>query len=295
MSQGFVNGTAPVLPDKICQGRLTLTSGVPVTISDVLAATTLYFTSYQGNQIDLYTGSTWQRFSFSELSIAIPATTGTLYDVFVYNNSGTPTLELTAWTNTSTRATALTTQDGVYVKTGVTTRRYVGTFSTTTASGQCEDSFASRLCWNYYNRCARPMKNTTETTNNWNYSSSTFQQANANSANQLYMIIGVQEDMVEASVGVMAMGNNTNTIPCVGIGINSTTVSSAQRMVGFYQSVASVGKQNASAFYKGFPALGQVLLTWLECNASNANTVTWYGDDGSPGNEQAGIQGVLWG
>src|SRR5690348_9522061 len=102
MTQGFVNANAPVYPNKISQGRLTLTTGVPVTTSNVTAATTIYFTPFRGNQIDLYTGGTWQRFTFSELSIAVPASTNTDYDVWVYNNSGTPALELLAWTNQTT-------------------------------------------------------------------------------------------------------------------------------------------------------------------------------------------------
>ncbi len=117
-----------------CEGRLTLTSGTPVTTSDVTAATTLYFTPYTGNRIGLNNGSAWQVHTFTELSIAIPATTDTNYDVFVYDNSGTPTLELLAWSDATTRATAIAFNGGVYVKSGDATRRYLGTIRTPQAS-----------------------------------------------------------------------------------------------------------------------------------------------------------------
>ena len=143
---------SPVL-NNIVNGRITLSTGVPVTTSDVTAATTIYFTPYQGNNISLYDGSAiWNVISFTELSIAVPATTATMYDVFCYNNSGAATLEVLAWTNDTTRATALVLQNGVYVKSGATTRRYLGSFRTTGVSGQTEDSVANRFVWNYYNR-----------------------------------------------------------------------------------------------------------------------------------------------
>lgn len=48
----------------ICQGRLTLTSGTPVTTSDVTAATTIYFTPYKGNRIALCGGTNFEGFKY---------------------------------------------------------------------------------------------------------------------------------------------------------------------------------------------------------------------------------------
>ncbi len=146
--------------DKLCQGRLTLTSGTPVTTSDVTAAETVYFTPFRGNKIDLYdsTNAQWVRVPFSELSLDVPDATQ-MNDVFIYLSSGVLTLEAVAWTNDTTRATALTTQNGVLVKSGAVGRRYLGSFYGTTAgNGQTEDSIAKRYVWNYYNRVGRDMK-----------------------------------------------------------------------------------------------------------------------------------------
>ncbi len=275
-------------------GRLTLTSGNPVTTTDVTAATTVYFTPYKGDFIDLYDGSSiWNRIVFSEISISVPATTNTMYDVFCFNNSGTATLELTAWTDTKTRATALTTQNGVYVKTGATTRRYLGSFSTTAASGQTEDSKANRLLFNYYNRVLRALANATETTNSWAYSSSTLRQANGNAANCLNVNIGVSEDTITARVFAMAQGNTTGTQPAVGIGIDSTTVNSAQIAINNAQEVSATGFSSTSAEWVGYPGVGNHQLNWLESNISNANTVTWFGDNNNPPTTQSGMVGTF--
>jgi hypothetical protein len=135
-----------------------LESGVPVSINNQTAKTTLYFTPYNGNSISLYDGSEWDLFSFSELSLSLSGyTANTNYDIFIYDNSGTLTLESTAWTNNTTRATSLTTQDGIYVKSGATTRRYLGTIRITGTTGQCEDSGSRRLVWNLYNQVTKAL------------------------------------------------------------------------------------------------------------------------------------------
>ncbi len=274
-----------------CQGRLTLTTVTPVTTADVTAATTLYFTPFRGNVIALYDGSSaWSLIEFSEISIAIPATTSQMYDVWVYNSSGTATLELLAWTNDTTRATALTTQDGVYVKTGATTRRYVGSVRTTTVSGQTEDSESKRYVWNYYNRCCRHMKKV-DTTDTWTYSTASFRQANAAATNQLDFVIGVSEDAVNAVVYANAV-SSTASIRAVasGIGLDSTTVNTADL---WDTGLVSNGLRGyAKAFYNRPIAVGRHTLVWLEQGAG-ADTQTWSGDQGAV--TQMGITGMIWG
>ena len=139
------------------EARLTLETGVPISTTDQTAKTTLYLTPYKGNQIAVYDGtSAWSTLTLSaDISITLAGlTAGLPYDVYVYSNAGTLALELTAWTNTTTRATARTLQNGVYVKTGATTRRYIGTIAIV-ATGQCEDSSVKRMVYNYYNQVTR--------------------------------------------------------------------------------------------------------------------------------------------
>ena len=140
----------------VADGRLTLTSGTPVTTADVTGATTIYYTPYKGNSIGLYDGSSaWTILTFTEKSLALGTlTSGLPYDVFAYNNSGVVALELLAWTSATARATALVYQNGVLVKSGATTRRYLGTFYTTSTT-QTADALATRYLYNYYNRVMR--------------------------------------------------------------------------------------------------------------------------------------------
>lgn len=279
----------PTFP-KSFQARLTLTSATPVTSSDVTAATTIYLTPYGGDQIALYNGTQWGLHTLTEISIAVPATTVTMYDLFVYNNSGTLTLEATAWTNDTTRATALALQNGVYCKTGALTRRYVGSFRTTGSSGQTEDSLAKRFLWNYYNRVVRPMQ-VTDSTDSWTYTSAAYRQANNSAANQLDFIIGVGENAVTARMLHQSQSDTGNIQRSAAIGLDSTTVASGLWSV-FDGPTANL-KYFHQASYTGFPGIGRHFLAWLEYSQASGTT-TWYGDAGGT-TTKTGIQGELQG
>lgn len=276
----------------VCQGRMTLTTAVPVTTSDVTAATTVYFTPFQGNLIALYTGSAWALLSFSELSIAVPASTATNYDLFVDYNSGTPQLVATAWTNATTRATALTTQDGILVKSGTTTQRYVGSFRTTGVSGQTEDSYTKRFCWNYYNRVPSPMRRL-ESTNSWNYTTATFQQANASASNQLEVLIGVAEDAIQVDLMAHASHGAGGVNLNVAIGEDSTSAAATGSLIGTVGIDADVAGavHDLHAHLRTVPALGYHYYAWLEASTASGTT-TWYGDDNTPTTRQSGLIGM---
>lgn len=187
-----------------CQGRLTLTTATPITTGDVTAATTVYFTPASGNKISLYSGSRWQLLAFTQVSVAVPSTTTTPFDVFAYNNSGTLTLETTDWTNDTTRATALTTQNGVSVKSGSTTRRYLGTLRTTGVSGQTEDSVQKRFLWNECNRVPRKLL-AQSSTDSWTYTSASWRSANnttTTGVTRVEFLVGRATDLMELEVYV---------------------------------------------------------------------------------------------
>jgi len=219
-----------------CGGRLTLTTAVPVTTADVTGATTLYFTPYSNSQscgtIGLFDGTYWDIFSFAELSLDISGYTASKpYDIWIYNNAGTPTLDSTVWTNTTTRATALTTQDGIYVKTGATTRRYLGTIYINSSGGQTDDSLTKRCVWNYYNRVPRMMYRTESTGHT--YSTAAFRAWN-NDATQIFqVVVGVSE--VPALVGFTSMTNGNaasgrGAITSVGYDATNAEISGAYRI-----------------------------------------------------------------
>lgn len=277
----------------ICEFRLTLTTGVPVTTSDVTAAETLYCTPYKGNSIALYSGTAWVMRTSAEMSIDIPDVTG-VHDVFCYDNSGTPTLEVLVWTNETTRATGLTLQNGVLVKSGDATRRYLGTFySTTAGNGQTEDSVANRYLWNYYNRVLRPMR-VLEGTDTWNYTTATIRQANGSTANQLNFVIGVSEDLVSAETYVAVRNTAANVLVASGIGQDSTTAFATGLIFPRAVTAVAAQDQQATSSLKTFPGVGKRYLAWLEYSAATGTT-TWSGDAGAATLNQSGIHGQLWG
>jgi hypothetical protein len=265
----------------LCNGRLSLTTGVPITVTDVTAATTLYWVPYLGNTVGLYTGTRWKAFELSQLSIAVPATTATAYDVFIDYNAGTPALSVTAWTNITTRATALTTQDGVDVLTGSTGKRYVGSFETTGVSGQTEDSAANRLLYNHYNQVPRPLR-VHDSTDSWTYSTATYRQARATTTNQVAVMVGA----VGSPVSIKAIHQMTNssgnpTIAYTSIGYDSTTTPATgvtNHGSGTGNPVSITANPHAELVH--FPAVGVHTYVWLEAPDSANATSTWYGDGG---------------
>jgi len=274
-----------------CEGRLTTESGVAVSSADRTAQSTLYFTPYKGNRVALHDGTRWKQYKFTELSLALSGlTSGKPYDVFLQDIAGTLTLVILVWTNDTTRATALALQDGVYVKTGATTQRYLGTIYTT-GTTTTEDSAAKRYVWNYYHRVPRNMKNATETTNSWTYTTATLRQANAAAGNQLDYVVGVAEDLVEADVYALVSNSSSNISVTTGIGVDSTSANSAQ-VFGYSIPVAGTVVWS-SAHYKGIPGVGRHFLAWLEYSSASGTT-TWYGDVNLPAQFQSGIRGVVW-
>ncbi len=276
-------------PASICEGRLTLTTAVPVTTADVTAATTLYFTPYQGNQIGTYSGSAWSVNAFTEKSITLASlTAGLPYDVFIVDS--TLALELLAWTNATTRATALVLQDGIYCKTGALTRRYLGTICIA-ATGQCEDSLARRLVFNYYNRVNRPMQ-VFDPTDTWSYATATWRAANGTTTNhRLDYVCGVSEQPVKCEV-VVALDFATSGSGAVGIGIDSTSANSARLFTDYNMASTVAVRPFNRAEYSGFPGVGYHSLTWLEY--TRTGTATYTGDDGVA-NQQSGMIGEVLG
>lgn len=270
-----------------CNGRLTLTTNLPITTADVVGAGTIYFTPYKGSYITIYDGTNWNLYTFTQLSIAVPAgAVGAVFDVFVTAPAGVMSLVTTAWTNTSTRATALTFQNGIYVKSGTPAQRYLGSFILT-ATGTTEDSVANRYLYNYYNRVKRPMY--VIATASWSYGSATVRQANASTANQLDFCIGVVEDMVEASVSSIALaGGLLGAIGYVAIGLNSTTTPATGCVYGAQEMGTSGDYYFLNSQASILPALGSNSLTWLEATTSSSATY------GNTGTTKSGIIGNVW-
>lgn len=258
-------------------GRLTTETAVAISTSDRTAQGTLYYTPYLHNRIRIYDGTRWRLYSFSELSLALTVTSGNNYDVFVYDNAGTLTLELSAaWTNATTRADALTTQDGVQVKSGATTRLWLGTIRASGAN-VVEDSQLKRYVWNAYNKVERLLF-VEETEASWTYTSTAnWRQVRGQTDNQVDVVVG------DASSRIQLQSVALCTIPASGagpsgIGVDSTTAIATTCVTSYTGRAATdnVAMLSVGRLVQYVP-LGYHYFAWLESNTNASNTVTFFG------------------
>ena len=283
-----------LLARSVPQGRLTLSSGVPVMTSSVAATGTIYYTPYNGNCIWLYTAALgWDLRTFSELSLSMDGYTASrLHDVFAYNNSGTVTLELAAWANDTLRVTSVVRHDGMLVKSGDPTRLYLGTVYVN-ASNQAQFTFgtsgagggaATFDLWNAHNR-RRVTTCVQDSTDNWTYSSSSWRSANNSTGNRVTFVSGLADDGVSAQYKVYVNYTASN-YPAVGIGYDGTSVASGSpgEFIG-----AGSGYGDALALFSTV-SVGRHYLQAIE--KSDGGTPTFYGDN--TGNNPNGLFVDLW-
>lgn len=265
--------------------RLTLTTNVPITTTDVTGATTIYLTPYTGKNISLYDGVSWKVFETNEISLALGILTANIgYDVFVYPNSGVPTLEFLAWSSASARATALTTQDGILVKSGDPTRKYVGsfyTFNTTTT----RDSKYTRYLFNYYNRAERSQGYFYEVNKQYNYTTATWRQWEAASSNKYEFFIGYADQTCMTALSAAFSNSSAGVNGFVGYGLNSITAPSGITAVA---SSANSSMRSMSLTDTIIPILGYNYVAGLEYSVASGTSTFVLGDGGAFRGGQSG-------
>jgi hypothetical protein len=179
---------------------------------------------------------------------------------------------------TTARATSLVLQDGIWVMSGSTNKRYLGTIRTTGVAGQCEDSEQKRFVWNNKNRVSRKLL-CTDSTASWTYAVSAYRAARNDLSNRVEMVIGLSEDIVKSSLNVFtaALGSDAaaTVYGHVGLGVDSITTNSADT----FTNVLNVNIQyiygTLLVNYSDYLGVGYHYLSWLEYR--DAGTVTYYG------------------
>lgn len=199
-----------------------------------------------------------------------------VYDVFAYlNASDALAFEFVEWTNSTTRATTVTKTDGIYVKNGDATRRYLGTINYgVTGNGSTVVQSGYIHIWNYYNRLPYLIQaiNTVDT---WNHTSASWRSTNnatTPGVNQLSVVIGMQEDTYE--IVHRGLGSTSSAPGGIGIGVDSVTVNSAQIMNSHFDTTTIKG---GSAEWMGSVAPGLHVFSALEYGGTG---VSFYGDNG---------------
>lgn len=299
-SQGFSPSTVFVKP----QGYLTVlseSSGGPYLTGDETAKTTIYYSPVVGNYVPIYNGSSFIEYPFSELSLALSSSSQSangIYDVFIFNNSGTITAGFgPAWTTatagsgargTGAGTTQLTLVNGLYVNAvsmtvnnGATTYTvaanqgtYVGSVYVDATAGQvsCYVSWGgSRVTkwgvWNAYNQ-QRLVLQGGDSSTSWTYATNTWRESNGATADVLTTFTGLAQESVpilfqqEVKISATAL---TNAEIQIGVGYNSTS-SPSGTLGDFAATLSSSPVVNTvqAAQYSAPPSLGINNVTPLE-------------------------------
>lgn len=303
----FSRATAPGGSDPVFVvpgGRLTLTTGVAVLTTEVLAAATIYYTPYLHDLVPYFDGSKWFTGEPGEVSLALDSTnalSGKSHDVFFFNDSGTRRTGYgPAWSTDTARGTGAGTTElqrlnGVLTNKVTITLRYssiatvsvsanqatyLGTFRAS-ANGQTQFSFggspsaggteAKFYLWNMYNRVSAVGLGR-NSNDSWTYSAVAWRSADGSDTMRCSMVRGMDEDAVEAKYhGACLTG--AGVFGSTGIGVDSTTAFSG---VTGSDLVAPV-RQSCIGAWSGLPGLGFHFIQAIE-HVDSVAGATFYGD-----------------
>ena len=146
-----------------------------------------------------------------------------------------------------------------------------------------------RYLWNYYNRISRPLQKL-ETTNSWTYTTATYRQANASTANQVDTVVGVAEALINLNVLGLAANTQGDNNVTVQVGIDEGGTTANDSTVHSGPEVATYNAKQIEANLTKYPAVGFQYWVWVE-KSTALGTTTWYGDNG--GATQSGIYGSI--
>jgi hypothetical protein len=182
----------------------------------------------------------------------------------------------------------------VSVKSGATTRRYLGTIRTTgttttedSGGGTTTQVGGKRFVWNLYNQTIRALS-VIDTTDSWTYATATWRQANGATGNKVEFVVGLAGGWVQARVVAGAFLNNSSGAASAGVGVDSTTAPSGLRGVAY--ALSSNGLTIVSTYDGAIPA-GYHYLAWIEVGAT-ANTALFLGDNAGTA-VQSGLTAVI--
>lgn len=294
-------------------GRLTVTNGVPVMAASAVAQTTLYYAPFVNPFVPINNATSTQYYFFPanatattglSLTLGTNWLTGTLYDTFAIASSNltTPILASVAWSNATTRATALNQFSGLQSNGATATMRtsnsttvsvpiyqgtYLGTFLTSANTAGNVDWLpgaigtgtqqAGRLSiWNAYNG-VDTRGQLTDNTGSWTYTAATARVANNNPSNAITFVSGLANDCIDAcyvnDFGATAVVGAQVTI---GVALDTTSAS------GLLSSYFGDNPSTATLFFAApvpvfiSPQLGQHVVYAFEAS-DGTHTATFFG------------------
>lgn len=305
------SSATPAIPAP--QGYLTLNTDPsnPILTTDAISSVAVYYTPYVGNLVPVYNGASFVTTLFSQLTLTLSASQAlnTLYDVFVFNNTGVLTLVTgPAWATstaglgargTGAGTTQLQRLNGLWVNavqiTGrnaaatytipANTATYLGTILIDGTAGQvtCTTSYGQSRkwgVWNAYNRQTLLVK-AGDPSGGWSYTTNAIRPANGNTANSISVLCGLPEEPAIYKyanyISSALTSANQSTTGQVGIGFNSTTAFSGRtgRVAGSVTSSSFITNFSLEGEYEAQPVLGFNVITALENGLGSINSYTW--------------------
>ena len=285
-------------------GRLTLTSATPVLSSAVLTAGTMYFTPFGGNSEPVWNGSSWVSLPLPEISALLSdvtyspaaAVAGGIYDWFVWQpTSGSWALSRSpVWTNTTTRALALTRVNGLLTNASPITNGpaagyglYVGTsvcdaggatvtFNPNPSPASTGPALGAWIgLWNQYNSTGVSASEQ-DSKVSWTPTAS-WGAADASTNNRITFVTGQAQDGISAAYFAQIYSLNASNYAYVGIGLDSTTTPS---VAGTVQtgSGSSGGNGTVNINLSVLPQIGKHYIQALEIAGSGSPVI--YGGSG---------------
>lgn len=304
------------------QGRLTLTSGVAVTTSDVTGATSIYWTP-MGGAYPVWDGSKFVMRTVAELTLALDATSGHAgyhqsgknFDLFLINDSGTDRLVTgPAWSLDTSRGTGAGTTELDFSKSGLPTNKNsmivrfgsgsgdtvsvpanqatcVGFFRAT-ADGRASDTAWKRLLYNLYNQAPRPLSRG-QTANSWSYGGAgegVWRYSNNDATQRIEVLCGDASEVKAFNNAILVGGDTTFRPAEIGIGLDSS--SSIANTQSGYINVHNLFAASFQSNYEGCPGLGWHYFSNLE-KGGGVTAATWFGTNSGAASWKTGISGSV--
>lgn len=269
----------------LCELRLTLESGVPVSTTNQSDKTTVYLTPYLGSRVCLWDGTAYQIVSTAQVSLSVTALSAdTLYYLYAYLSGGSVVLEAST--------TSFATTNGIQHKSTDQTRRLVGLMRTHSNSGtRVHDHENYRNVCSWQNQVQKPLT--------FYYSGAWFPSAAAtwlhwnNSASAFCSFVSCGRRLLEATAQLVAR-LTTDRWAEIAMSLGwSSGAPDSENSSAFAQSGGQTGYLDyfpLHAHYRRIPGFGYNTLHML-CYASNAGVV-FSGSGGS--GARCGMGGSIW-
>lgn len=306
------------------QGYLTVMSVAaspngPLPTSDQNGVSSVYYRPDAGNLIPIPDGTTFAVREFTELTLSLNNpnhVAATIYDVFIFSDSGTIRIGTgPAWTTSTAGAgargsgaasTELAILKGLFVNNVQITARngsttytvaaksgiYVGSLVMDGSAGQvtCTPGYGQNRkwgVWNAYNR--RPIFiKAGDATSTWvSNNGSGVHPANASTNNNITVFSGLPDETVSVKYSSRAnttLNSNNEMVIAVGVGFNSTTVISG-KSANYTHTVQTVTNAVGcdvslnAAHFLSVPWIGTNVFTALEVSTGSDVSVTLSGTE----------------